>query len=80
MTPKRACVCVCVCECGDGGIYSPTSLKLGTVSEKSHGSSSMRPLRRFQESKIPNPYISVLFYSVQISFMQFFSRDLDCAG
>lgn len=28
-----------------------------------------RPLRRFQENNIPNTYISVLFYSVQISFV-----------
>ena len=92
MTPTSCvcvCVCVCVCACvcgGAGGIYFTTNstiqLKLGREREKrkekksSLGNNS-KPWDFFQESKIPNCSISVLFYSKQISFSRFIIRK-DC--
>lgn len=69
MTPKRVCVCVCGSGDGDGGIYSPHIAKTRNSAWKESWQQLREALRRFQESKIPNPYISVLFYSVQMSFM-----------
>lgn len=67
----------CVCGGGDGGIYFTRNYPHTAKTRNSMRKKDMpgvpqdqqRPLRRFQENKIPNTYISVLFYSVQISFV-----------